>query len=185
MGRPMIQRLYLKTSVWPQRRALLIFFTQKQGQSRGRPSGAFTRLFDRSEIAGYLDADLATSLQEAETIIERLIASDKKVAMGARVALADRDIRRGLMRHYLGRAFATFASSGLKATFYDTQCGAKFLGEATVCKPLYQNPLRHVGCLTWSFYGVCSMDPSTVRLTPVMILWKYRYNHGKIKQAPS
>ena len=81
--------------------------------------------------------DLATSLQEAETIIERLIASDKKVAMGARVALADRDIRRGLMRHYLGRAFATFASSGLKATFYDTQCGAKFLGEATVCS---QNP---------------------------------------------
>ena len=90
----------------------------RQGLSHAFSTGA--------EIAGYLDADLATSLQEAETIIERLIDSDKKVAMGARVALADRDIRRGLMRHYLGRAFATFASSGLKATFYDTQCGAKF-----------------------------------------------------------
>ena len=99
---------------------------RNQGKAEAVRQGLLHAFSQGAQIAGYLDADLATSLQEAETIIEKLMEEDKKVAMGARVALVDRDIRRGLMRHYLGRAFATFASSGLKATFYDTQCGAKF-----------------------------------------------------------
>ena len=99
---------------------------KNQGKAEAVRQGLLHAFSTGADLAGYLDADLATSLAEAEIIIEKLLASDKKVAMGARVALADREIQRGLVRHYLGRVFATFASSGLKATFYDTQCGAKF-----------------------------------------------------------
>ena len=86
------------------KRRAFIFRIKNKGKAEAVRQGLSHAFSTGAEIAGYLDADLATSLQEAETIIETLIASDKKVAMGARVALADRDIRRGLMRHYLGRA---------------------------------------------------------------------------------
>jgi len=115
---------------------------KNSGKAEAVRRGLEHALAEDADIVGYLDADLATSLTEAETIVEQLITSDRKVAMGARVALADRDIQRGLMRHYLGRAFATFASSGLRATFYDTQCGAKFFKASEHLSQVLKDPFE-------------------------------------------
>ncbi len=78
------------------------------------------------DYAGYLDADLSaplSSLAELEAALEADPSYD--LAMGSRVALLGRTIRRNAWRHYVGRVFATAVSLMLDLPVYDTQCGAK------------------------------------------------------------
>ena len=103
-----------------------MFLDKNRGKAEAVRQGMVRAFSEGADLAGFLDADLATSLTETERIIEALMASERNIAMGARVATIDRDIQRNATRHYLGRVFATFASIGLSASFYDTQCGAKF-----------------------------------------------------------
>lgn len=78
------------------------------------------------DVIGYLDADFATPAGEMLRLVEARRRSGVEVLLGSRVALAGRTIRRNPARHYLGRIFATIASSYvLKVPIYDTQCGAK------------------------------------------------------------
>ncbi len=79
-----------------------------------------------ADYAGYWDADLATPL---DTIPEFCAILDEKpqieLVLGARVRLSGRVIRRKLLRHFLGRGFATMASLMLGIQVYDHICGAK------------------------------------------------------------
>ena len=78
------------------------------------------------EFIGYLDADLATPLEELLFFSEVFKAKPNlQCVMGARVDLLGRNVHRKLSRHYLGRIFATLASFALDLRVYDTQCGAK------------------------------------------------------------
>jgi len=75
---------------------------------------------------GFWDADLATPLFELDRFLEVLNKDHKfKVVIGSRVKRLGTHIKRNLMRHYLGRVFATIAGLMLKIPVYDTQCGAK------------------------------------------------------------
>jgi hypothetical protein len=81
---------------------------------------------DGADVVGYLDADLSTPVQEMRRILDVLTArSDIDVVLGSRVALLGRAVHRSAARHYLGRVFATVASTTLGLPVYDTQCGAK------------------------------------------------------------
>ena len=87
-----------------------------------------------AEYIGYFDADLATPLEEARKMIER-IPQESKVVMvsGSRVKLlGSTDIQRLWYRHYFGRVFATSVSNMLGLPVYDTQCGAKLFKKAVV-----------------------------------------------------
>ncbi len=76
-------------------------------------------------VVGFLDADLATPVDEMLALLRLLANTDAEAVTAARVALSGRDIRRSPVRHYTGRVFSTIASLALGVPYYDTQCGAK------------------------------------------------------------
>ena len=57
------------------------------------------------EIVGFLDADLATPVDEALRLLGQMRERDCDVLLGSRVRLLGRHIERNEMRHYLGRVF--------------------------------------------------------------------------------
>ncbi|MDR6301213.1 glycosyltransferase [Mesonia maritima] len=90
---------------------------------------------------GYLDADLATPISEMTKLLEIILRRDEiKFIMGTRIKLLGNKVKRSLLRHYLGRIFATIISQFvLKIPIYDTQCGAKII-ETSLAKKLFENP---------------------------------------------
>jgi dolichyl-phosphate beta-glucosyltransferase len=78
------------------------------------------------QALGYYDADLATPIDEMDRLLDIFATSTTfDAVLGARVALAGRDINRSARRHYQGRLFSTAGSFVVGARIYDTQCGAK------------------------------------------------------------
>lgn len=90
----------------------------RQGFLRISKTGPF-------QIIGYLDADLATPLEEIPYLLS-YFNNEYQVVFGSRIKRLGTDIQRNLGRHYLGRIFATMVSLVLNLKVYDTQCGAKF-----------------------------------------------------------
>jgi len=81
---------------------------------------------ETSDYVAFWDGDLATPLETLAPFISRLHSTPSlEMVFGARIALLGREIEREPGRHYLGRVFATLASTVLDLRIYDTQCGAK------------------------------------------------------------
>ncbi len=97
----------------------------------------------RTPLVGFWDADLATPL---ETIADFLgiLANKPTIDMvfGARVKLLGREVERRAIRHYLGRIFATAASTLLRLPIYDTQCGAKVFRVNPLLATTLEEPFR-------------------------------------------
>lgn len=110
---------------WPQRMRVLSL-PRNVGKGEAVRRGLNSALREGAPIVGYADADLSTPPSELYRLLTELRAAGVSVVLGSRVALLGYDIQRSAVRHYLGRVFATFASSLLGLAIYDTQCGAKF-----------------------------------------------------------
>jgi glycosyltransferase involved in cell wall biosynthesis len=92
------------------------------------------------DFIGFLDADMATPLEEVEFMLAH--GNNLKnylMLSGCRVKRLGAFIDRRPMRHYLGRLFATTASFALRLPVYDTQCGAKIF-RSSVVKRLFEKP---------------------------------------------
>lgn len=93
---------------------------------------------EKFRYIGYLDADLATPLEEIEYLLN-YFNLHIEVVIGARVKRLGAVIERNPHRHYLGRIFATMASVYLDMQVYDSQCGAKIF-KRQVAEKLFREP---------------------------------------------
>jgi dolichyl-phosphate beta-glucosyltransferase len=99
-------------------------------------------------IVGYYDADLATPPAEMARLVATMHEDpDLAVVVGARVGLLGHHIERSMVRHYLGRVFATASSLVLGLEIYDTQCGAKVFRDG----PELQRALATPFTSRWAF----------------------------------
>lgn len=97
---------------------------------------------DTYKHVGYLDADLATPLEEIERLYALALKTKKTLVMGSRVKRIGANIHRRIKRHIFGRIIATCIDTFiLKLGIYDTQCGAKII-EQQLAKELFEKPFK-------------------------------------------
>jgi dolichyl-phosphate beta-glucosyltransferase len=114
---------------------------RNSGKAEAVRRGLLIAIEDGFDYVGFWDADLATPLQEIETFCRVMDDHPQLLmAIGSRVKLLGRSIRRRPIRHYLGRVFATVVSLILRLPVYDTQCGAKILRVTPETRALLQEP---------------------------------------------
>ena len=112
-----------------------------RGKAEAVRTGMLAGFASGAEYVGYWDADLAAPLFEIERM-QRLLDERPacEIVLGARVAMLGRRIKRGALRHYLGRVFAPSASLTLGLKVYDTQTGAKLFRTCDTTKALFAEP---------------------------------------------
>jgi dolichyl-phosphate beta-glucosyltransferase len=94
-----------------------------------------------AEYVGFWDADLATPLEDIPVFAGVLDQRpDLEWVFGSRVNLLGRSVHRALVRHWIGRVFATYATAVLRLPIYDTQCGAKMFRNTQEFSGLLQEP---------------------------------------------
>jgi dolichyl-phosphate beta-glucosyltransferase len=93
--------------------------------------------FSHDAIA-YLDADLATSLEECVELSSYL-DSNISFVFGSRIMKIGSVIIRNQYRFLIGRLIATFISKILKLKVYDTQCGCKIFDKA-LSETIFKDP---------------------------------------------
>jgi dolichyl-phosphate beta-glucosyltransferase len=114
---------------------------ENRGKAEAVRAGVRVALTTNPAFVGYWDADLSTPLEEILAFRSALIAHPSLVCvMGCRVRRLGADIRRGNLRHYLGRIFATCASITLRLGVYDTQCGAKLFRVNEATRDIFRTP---------------------------------------------
>ncbi len=104
---------------------------------RGGDADVVTKNVD---AIAYIDADLATPVDEVLRLLDELSRNGAGAVFGARVACLGANVRRSPSRHYLGRVFATMASIALSESVYDTQCGAKFFRNTEKMRACIEEP---------------------------------------------
>lgn len=134
------------SSIYP-RRVICKSLEKNRGKAEAVRQG-FLLAFEMDFVnIGYWDADLSTPLHLLNSLSELLEEDKISIVMGSRVRLLGYRIKRSMVRHYLGRIFATFASLILDLHVYDTQCGAKIFKNNSELK----NVFRHPFLVKWIF----------------------------------
>jgi dolichyl-phosphate beta-glucosyltransferase len=114
---------------------------QNQGKAEAVRRGVQAAIDSQPDYVGFWDADLATPLRAISQFMDIAESrSDLEMIMGSRVKLLGRNVERRRSRHYLGRVFATAASTILGLEVYDTQCGAKLFRSTPYIGALFQQP---------------------------------------------
>lgn len=117
------------------------------GKAEAVRQGILAGLQTDAEIVAFVDADLATPVDEIIRISKIAAESEVDVVIGSRIAHMGANIDRSTGRHLLGRVFATAASLALRTPIYDTQCGAKFFRANHILQVVMAEPFHS----RWAF----------------------------------
>lgn len=117
------------------------------GKAEAVRAGLRAALQAGATIVGYVDADLATPVDEILRLVREAVEGRAAAVLGSRVRLLGSAIERRPLRHYLGRVFATVASLALRLPVYDTQCGAKLFRRTAALEAALEEPFRS----RWAF----------------------------------
>jgi hypothetical protein len=120
---------------------------RNSGKAEAVRRGLIEAMAGGADLVGYLDADLATPVDEMERLAREARSSKAEVVMGARVPLSGRRVDRTPLRNVLGRIFASLASLALRSRFYDTQCGAKIFRSSAALRSALEEPFAS----RWAF----------------------------------
>jgi dolichyl-phosphate beta-glucosyltransferase len=114
---------------------------RNSGKGEAVREGLLAAQRTNAPFLAYWDADLATPLDTLPSFREVFQQKPKvEIVLGSRVNLLGRQIERRPLRHYLGRVFATAASSALDLAVYDTQCGAKMFRSTDAIARMFGAP---------------------------------------------
>lgn len=116
------------------------------GKAQAIFEGSNEALKKNPAYIGYIDADLAISLETFSELLEVAKKENKSFVFGSRWKRIGSKIDRKLSRHYIGRVFATISSNLLDLDVYDTQCGAKVFNNRTA-KHVFAKPFN----VNWIF----------------------------------
>ena len=105
----------------------ILSLPKNSGKAEAVRLGMLHALKNEKEINlfGFLDADLATSIEELLNLSKILEDKNLDMVFGSRISMVGTNIERNKYRHIVGRVIATITSNILKLRVYDTQCGAK------------------------------------------------------------
>ena len=118
-----------------------------RGKAEAVRQGMLRAMQSNPEIIGFIDADLATPIDEVLRLSRRAHEDVADAIIGSRIAYLGTDIDRKEIRHLLGRVFATAASFTLGTRVYDTQCGAKFFRNSELLARIVSEPFHS----RWAF----------------------------------
>ena len=93
---------------------------------------------EKIRALGYLDADLAVTLEECDDL-SGCLDQDISFCFGSRILRIGSVIERKPSRFIIGRAVATMISQVLRLKVYDTQCGCK-LFRRELAQAVFQEP---------------------------------------------
>jgi len=110
----------------------VLALSPNRGKGEAVRQGMLNALESDPDVLGFIDADLATPIDEVVRLAQELQRGVAEVVIGSRISFLGTQIERKLARHLVGRVFATAASLTLDSPIYDTQCGAKFFQNSEV-----------------------------------------------------
>lgn len=128
-------------------RLSLLPLDPNRGKAEAVRQGMLSALATEPAVVAFVDADLATPIDEVIRLTQLARASDADALIGSRILFLGTEIERRIHRHFLGRVFATAASLALDTAVYDTQCGAKFFRAS----PLLARALDEEFHSRWAF----------------------------------
>lgn len=109
-----------------------------QGKAEAVRQGMLQALRGTSDYVAFIDADLATPLEELPRMVQTLDENTSaQMVLGSRIKLLGRCIDRRPSRYWLGRLFAFAASCVLGTRIYDTQCGLKMFRASELTEHLF------------------------------------------------
>ena len=107
-----------------------LFLPNLRGKG-GAVLAAWRSALPRFDYLGFVDADGAFEPTEVIRLAKQLKKGGHGPALFAsRVKMLGHQVDRKLVRHYLGRIFATWVGAFVEPGIYDSQCGLKFIPAA-------------------------------------------------------